>query len=483
MNKDFIVSLTKHYRKFRDKDKRAEIFTHFLAALSLKFIQETQEKLYFQQLSSTTKKSLNVLWHNFSPEDLTKRLDEVIASLKMDDSIIFGKLFQSISFDKLSVGTPETDKDNTLVELLEDLDTLTFGTNPKSVEDTGSSVGYLIEKFTEECFHKDGFLYTPRSIGNIIIQVARLESNQTIYDPAMGIGTLLIQAAKAAKLADHQLYGADSQAVYVELARFNLFFNGIFKANLEVVDSLAKTKASNKRTFDCVLVQPPFREKLLLPANPRDFMQPTKRRRKSQYFDNDIMPAPVKSRKQADQLDFMTLATESMNETGKAILIVPHGLLFKTGTAYQVRRKLVNNNLVEMVIDLPPHVFYSSKINAAILVLNKAKTHSDILFIDASPLYESDRRRNKIRIAHSKQVTDAFRKFTSQEGIAFKTTQHEIETERNNYNLTAKRYVQNNERQPIVDLKELINEIEGLEKTLSDLQVKIKREVQDLSNA
>ncbi|MDJ1500098.1 HsdM family class I SAM-dependent methyltransferase [Xanthocytophaga agilis] len=480
MNKDFIVSLTKYYRKFRDKDKSSEIFVHFLAVLALKFIQETHEKPYFKDLKASTIKSIFSIWNNLSQTGTASRLDNIIEILQEENSEIFSKLFQSVFFRKLSFSDTDVDRDTKLVQLLEDLEGISFGNTLKAVEENGSSVGYLIEKFTEESFHKEGFLYTPRSIANMMAQMANLESAHSVYDPAAGIGTLLVQAAKVGKLADTSLFGQDIQSPYVELARFHLFFNGIFNASLEVGDSLSKTRSS-KRTYDCVLTQPPFREKLLLPANPRDFLQPIKRRKRNLSFaaENNVT-GPVRMRRQAEHLDFLTQAMDSLNETGKAILIVPHGLLFKTGVAYQIRRKMVNNNLVEAVVDLPPHVFYSSKINAAILVLNKNKTHDNILFIDASSLYDSDRRRNKIRTSHSKQVMDAFRKFATQEGLSYRASQSEIENERNNYNLTAKRYVQAHERIPDVNLKELMNEIESLEKTLSNIQDRIKTEMASL---
>lgn len=477
MNKDFIVSLTKYYRKFRDKDKSPEVFTHFLAVLALKFIQETHEKQYFKHIKSSTVKSIYALWNNLSQAGMASRLDHVIDTLEEEDREIFGKLFHAVSFEKLSFSDTETDRDTKLIQLLEDLEGIAFGTTAKTVEENGASVGYLIEKFTEESFHKEGFLYTPRSIANIMAQIAELQPHHTVYDSAVGIGTLLVQAAKVGKLDDNQLFGQDIQGAYIELARFHLFFNGVFQASLEVTDSLSKSRSS-KRTYDCVLVQPPFREKLLLPVNPREFLQPVKRRKRNLNFVAESgVPMPARLRKQTDHLDFLSHAMDSLNENGKAILIVPHGLLFKTGVAYQIRRKMVNGNLVEAVIDLPPHVFYSSKINAAILVLNKNKSHNNILFVDGSTLYDADRRRNKIRTSHSKQVMEVYKKFVTQEGLSYCATQTEVESDKNNYNLTAKRYVQHGERNPDVNLKELVHEIEKLEKTLSDIQGRIREEM------
>ena len=480
MNKDFILSLTKPYRRFKDKDRRTEVFTHFLAVLALKFVHDTQDKHFFGNVKPATAKMLLSVWSNLSPAGTTRRLDNAVQALSTDNAATFGRMFQTISFEKLVFQNADSDRELKLLQLLEDIDTISFGTKGKAADELGYSIGYMIEKFTEENFHKDGFLYTPRSIANLMAQMARLEPNHTVHDPGLGIGTLLVQAAKVGKLSGTALSGQDIQPVYVELARYHLFFNGAFDVSLESADSLLKSKPA-KQTYDCVLVQPPFQEKLLLPANARDFLQTAKKRRKNGTAAADNGTTPVtKAKKPSESSDFLTYALDALNETGKAVLVVPHGLLFKTGTALQVRRKLVGNNLVEAVIDLPPHVFYSSKINSAILLLNKAKTHSDVLFVDASDLYEADRRRNKIRVAHSKQVMDLFRKFASHDGLAYRATQREVENEDNNYNLTAKRYVQQSEKPTEVNLKALVGEIESLEKTLSGIQEKIRRETAEL---
>ena len=480
MNKDFILSLTKYYRRFKDKDRRTEVFTHFLAVLALKFVHDTHDRHFFRNVTPDTAKMVRFVWGNLSQTETARRLDESVQALVADDAATFGRLFQAVSFEKLVFQDGDANYESRLSQLLEDVETVLFGTKGKAADELGYSIGYMVEKFAEESFHKDGFLYTPRSIANLMAQMARLEPTHTVYDPALGIGTLLVQAAKAGKLDGKCLFGQDLNPAYVELARYHLFFNGAFDVSFESADSLLKSKPT-KQTYDCVLAQPPFQEKLLLPANARDFLQSPKKRRKNGIVvaDNSLPPL-AKTKKPSDHSDFLTYALDALNETGKAILVVPHGLLFKTGTAYQVRRKLVSNNLVEAVIDLPPHVFYSSKINAAILLLNKAKTHSDVLFVDASGLYEADRRRNKIRLAHSKQIMDLFRKFASHGGLAYRATQQEMENEHNNYNLTAKRYVQQSEKPGEVNLNALVAEIESLEKTLSGIQEKIRRETAEL---
>lgn len=59
---------------------------------------------------------------------------------------------------------------------------------------------------------------------------------------------------------------------------------------------------------------------------------------------------------------------------GKVGVIVPHGVLFRSGAEARIRQKMIEENLLEAVIGLPENLFYGTGIPAAILIFNKAKT-------------------------------------------------------------------------------------------------------------
>jgi type I restriction enzyme M protein len=133
--------------------------------------------------------------------------------------------------------------------------------------------------------------------------------------------------------------------------------------------------------------------------------------------------------------------------------------------------------MVEAVIDLPPNIFYSSKVNVSILILNKKKKHSDVLFIDASQNYEPDRRRNKLRNEHSKQIIQAFHAFKSSRNYAHRANIQEVSDKANDYNLTAKRYVKQITKPASSDLEPLKKNIDQLTIQLESIRKELEKEI------
>jgi type I restriction enzyme M protein len=175
--------------------------------------------------------------------------------------------------------------------------------------------------------------------------------------------------------------------------------------------------------------------------------------------------------------DFITHILQSLQPDGKAILIVPHGALFKLGNAHTVRRYLIHKNYIEAVIDMPPNVFYSSKTNVSILILNKKKSHTDILFVDASGGFEPDRRRNKLRAEHTSHIREVFEAYKPVKNFAHRASFQEVTDSSNNYNLTAKRYIKHNHVSSEKDIEPLKQKIEVLTAELQKVRGAIDEEL------
>ncbi len=295
-----------------------------------------------------------------------------------------------------------------------------------------------------------------------------------LYDPACGLGNLLIQAAAESGLPGRALHGAESDPDCWQLAQFNLFFNGLHEAHILLHDSLTESRKTRRiwEPYDCVLLHPPFTDAPLLPVVTD----------RLPYLLNGASEAKnSRSRSVAGaEEDFLSLLLRSLKGSGRGAMIVPHGVLFKMGSAAQVRKTLIDHNVVEAVIDLPPNIFYSSKVNVAVLVLNKARTHSDILFVDGSRLYEPDRRRNKMRLHHIDEMTRLYRDFATVPYLATKVPVEQVQQEPNDYNLTVRRYVWQPEGEGR-DIFALRQELNALEKQLQDLHQQLDRRIHDFA--
>src|SRR5262249_1938252 len=159
--------------------------------------------------------------------------------------------------------------------------------------------------------------------------------------------------------------------------------------------------------------------------------------------------------------------------TGKAGVVVPHGVLFRSGSEGRIRQKIILENLLEAVIGLPANLFYGTSIPAAILIFNRGKKTTDLLFIDANPQYESAKNRNKLLPQDIEKIVATYKNFESVEKYARRATYEEIRE--NDFNLNIPRYVATFAEDEEVDVQAAQKEIEELEAQLVEARAEMKR--------
>jgi type I restriction enzyme M protein len=155
-------------------------------------------------------------------------------------------------------------------------------------------------------------------------------------------------------------------------------------------------------------------------------------------------------------------------KNGKVGVIVPHGVLFRSGAEGRIREALIKENLLEAVIGLPENLFFGTGIPAAILIFNKAKVRKEMLFIDASKGFEKGTRQNKLRDKDIEKIVSTFEQFESVEKYSFVASPEELKE--NDYNLNIPRYVDTFEPEAEVDITEVQGEIEELESELASVR-------------
>ena len=176
---------------------------------------------------------------------------------------------------------------------------------------------------------------------------------------------------------------------------------------------------------------------------------------------------------------FITHMIETAREgTGKVGVIVPHGVLFRGAAEGKIRRKLIEENLLEAVIGLPANLFFGTGIPAAILLFNKGKTHGDVLFIDASREYKEGKNQSILTDEHMQKIVGAFQAFQTVEKYAYRATPQEIAD--NDFNLNIPRYVDTFEEEAEIDLDAVKTEIATLEEQLAAVRVKMRAHLEEL---
>ena len=146
-----------------------------------------------------------------------------------------------------------------------------------------------------------------------------------------------------------------------------------------------------------------------------------------------------------------------LTDNGTAFYILPHGVLFRGKAEGEIRKQLVENNLIDAVIGLPDNTFLNTSIPVFILVLKKNRQRKNILFIDASREFEKKGKQNILTREHLEKIADTYWNRRTTEKYSNVTTLEEIR--KNEYNLNIPRFVDTYEPEPVPELSDIIKDI------------------------
>lgn len=173
-----------------------------------------------------------------------------------------------------------------------------------------------------------------------------------------------------------------------------------------------------------------------------------------------------------------TIRQTAREATGRVGVVVPHGVLFRGAAEGKIRKKLIEENLLEAVIGLPANLFFGTGIPAAILIFNKGKTHGDVLFIDASREYKEAKNQNLLTNEHLDKIVQPYRAFATVDKYAYRATAQEIAD--NDFNLNIPRYVDTFEEEEEIHLGDVQQEITRLEGELATVRRKMAGYLKEL---
>ena len=154
---------------------------------------------------------------------------------------------------------------------------------------------------------------------------------------------------------------------------------------------------------------------------------------------------------------FILDGIHSLNVTGTAAFILPHGVLFRGQAEGDIRRKLIEDNLLDAVIGLPSNLFTNTGIPVCILVFKKNRANTDILFIDAQKDFIKDKSKNIMTSEQVLKVIDTYNNRSDIDKYSRKVSISEVEE--NDYNLNIPRYIDSFEPEEIPDAVQLAKEL------------------------
>jgi type I restriction enzyme M protein len=313
----------------------------------------------------------------------------------------------------------------------------------------GSAYKFLINMFAESAGKKGGDFYTPRDVIRLMVRMLDPTPGMSIYDPTCGSGGMLIISREyieqsGGDATNLRLCGQVNDASAWSICKLNMVLHAThMNADIRLADTLLHPmhrEAGELERFDRVIANPPF----------------------SQNYTKTNMEFPERFRwgwcptsgKKGD-LMFAQHMLAVCKPRGRVATVMPHGVLFRGGAEKEIRRKLLQQDLIEAIIGLPPNLFYGAGIPACILVMRPNLTgHSpnpnkpenrrgQVFFINADAEYYAGRAQNFLRPEHIEKIASTFERFEDVPGYARRVSLAEIADPGNDFNLNIRRYVDN----------------------------------------
>jgi type I restriction enzyme M protein len=344
--------------------------------------------------------------------------------------------------EKLGRGKEMQDRLSKLVAIFADLDFR--GSRAEGDDLLGDAYEYLMRHFATESGKSKGQFYTPAEVSRVIAKIVGIgpgtRRDQRAYDPTCGSGSLLLKVAAEAPRGI-TIYGQEKDNATWALSRMNMILHEHEDADIRKGDTITSphfVEGDGLRAFDFAVSNPPFSEKSWSNGLENDYGR----------FEYGRPPE-----KNGDYA-FLLHVLKSLNSTGKAAVILPHGVLFRGHAEAAIRRQLLDRGFIKGIVGLPPNLFYGTGIPACIVVLDKenARTRKGVFMIDASKGFTKDGPKNRLRSQDIHKIVDVFNKRTEIEGYSRMVPLAEIAGEANDYNLNIPRYIDSSEPEDIQDL-------------------------------
>lgn len=305
--------------------------------------------------------------------------------------------------------------DETLLNLIEHYSQHKLNLSTVPDDKLGNAYEYLIKEFADDSGHTAAEFYTNRTVVKLMTMIMDPQPGESVYDPTCGSGGLLLNCALHLKEEGKEyrtlkLYGQEINLLTSAIARMNMFMHGIEEFAIVRGDTLAQPafiENDELKKFNVILANPPYSIKSW--------------DRKS--FENDSYGRNLWGTPPQGCADyaFQQHIQKSLDEkNGRSISLWPHGVLFRDSEA-EMRRKMVEEDLVECVIGLGPNLFYNSPMEACLLITTTKKNvdkKGKILFINAVNEVKQEKTMSFLMPSHIKKIYAAYKQFESIDSFA-----------------------------------------------------------------
>jgi type I restriction enzyme M protein len=396
-----------------------------------------------------------------------KDIDEAMDAIEKDNPTLKGVLPKDYA-------RPALDKQR-LGELIDLIGSVTLSGNGtvsgKGRDVLGFVFEYFLGQFADAEGKKGGQFYTPQSIVRLLVEMLAPEAEKRVYDGCCGSGGMFVQSERFIELHEHRkgkisIFGQESNPTTYKLCRMNLAIRGI-EAKIELGDTLMNDKLPDTKV-DYILANPPF--------NVSDYQI-----QKDDHRWKFGVPPPGNA-----NYAWLQHFISKLAPGGTAGIVLANGSMSSdTNTEGDIRKNLVENDLVDCMVSLPTQLFYNTQIPACLWFLARNKTNGKLrnrsghfLFIDAREKGTMiSRRQKELTDKDISSIGEIYHNWRSKEweslykdvpGLCKSVPLDEVR--KNNYVLTPGRYIEYEEEED-----DSIAFEEKMKKMTSDLKGQITK--------
>ena len=398
--------------------------------------------------------------------EIGKVIDQAMDAIEQENKQLKGVLPKTFA-------RPELDK-RRLGEVVDLFTNTAVAANSNTMDLLGRTYEYCLGKFAEQEGKLAGEFYTPACVVRTLVEVIQ-PFNGRVYDPCCGSGGMFVQSAKFVKahtgnINNLAIYGQDSNPTTWKLCRMNLAIQGI-EADLgkQARDTFFNDLHPTMKA-DYILANPPF--------NLSDWG--------ANKLSDDVrwkygLPPAGNA-----NFAWMQHMIHHLSAKGRIGMVLANGSLSsQSGGEGEIRKAIIENDLVEGIIAMPPQLFYTTQIPVSLWFLNRAKKQPrKTLFIDARNMGTMvSRRLREMTDKDIEKIAKAFGAFEKgklKDEAGFCAAVSTREIAKQDYILTPGRYVglaeQENDGEPFEEkMTRLTGELSKMFKQSHALEKEIKK--------
>ena len=366
-------------------------------------------------------------------------------------------LFSDFSVESAALGSTVIKRNQLLAKVLKTVASMDLGSRyDDTTNDTfGDTYEFLMQMYASGAGKSGGEFFTPQQVSELLARLASWNNPHInkVYDPACGSGSLLLKFAKTVgkENPNLQYFGQEINPTTYNLCRINMFLHNVNYDNFDIrlEDTLLKPQHMQDAPFDAIVSNPPY--SLSWEGKDNTIL----------INDERYSPAGVLAPKNAADLAFTMHMLWHLSEQGTAAIVEFPGVLYRGGDEKRIRQYLIKNNYVDTVIQMPANLFFGVGIATCIIVLKKsAKTDANVLFIDASKLFQKNGNKNLLLPEHQDMIMNLFTNRKDEDYLAKLVKNDDILD--NDCNLSVSAYVEQEDNREVINISEVNEKLETL---------------------